>query len=53
MNFVVGIDLAYEYLEKKKIPHKKVGKLIVATDQSEVGKLHVTQFSYMNCIDIQ
>ncbi|KAE9556680.1 hypothetical protein FO519_000086 [Halicephalobus sp. NKZ332] len=37
---VQGIDMAYEYLEEKKIPYKKVGKLIVAADQSEVPKLH-------------
>jgi 2-hydroxyglutarate dehydrogenase len=36
---VEGIDLAYDYLEKKKIPHKKVGKLIVAVEEKEVPNL--------------
>jgi 2-hydroxyglutarate dehydrogenase len=27
---VSGIDLVYEYLDKKKIPYKQCGKLIVA-----------------------
>ncbi|KAI6220840.1 L-2-hydroxyglutarate dehydrogenase, mitochondrial [Aphelenchoides fujianensis] len=34
---VEGIDLAYEYLDKKRIP---CGKLIVALDESEIDKLH-------------
>jgi 2-hydroxyglutarate dehydrogenase len=36
---VEGIDLAYDYLEKKNIPHKKVGKLIVAVEEKEVPDL--------------
>uniref|UniRef100_A0A914CCJ7 L-2-hydroxyglutarate dehydrogenase, mitochondrial n=1 Tax=Acrobeloides nanus TaxID=290746 RepID=A0A914CCJ7_9BILA len=33
------IDLAYKYLEKKNIPHKKVGKLIVAVEKEEIPRL--------------
>lgn len=38
---VEGMQLCYKYFEKKRIPHKKVGKLIVATDESEVQRLLV------------
>uniref|UniRef100_A0A7E4VRZ4 L-2-hydroxyglutarate dehydrogenase, mitochondrial n=1 Tax=Panagrellus redivivus TaxID=6233 RepID=A0A7E4VRZ4_PANRE len=38
---VQGIDLAYDYLNQKGIPHKKVGKLIVATDETKVKNLEV------------
>ncbi|KAF6208319.1 hypothetical protein GE061_016773 [Apolygus lucorum] len=34
-----GMSLAYEYLDKRKIPYKKVGKLIVATDLEELPRL--------------
>lgn len=36
---VEGMHLAYDYLEEKKIPYKKVGKLIVATDEEESKRL--------------
>ncbi|CAD5224063.1 unnamed protein product [Bursaphelenchus okinawaensis] len=36
---VQGIDLAYDYIEKKNIPHKRCGKLIVAVDNSEIANL--------------
>lgn len=39
---VEGMRLMYEYLDKKNIPYKKCGKLIVATDESEVEQLNVS-----------
>ncbi|EDW55687.1 L-2-hydroxyglutarate dehydrogenase, mitochondrial [Drosophila sechellia] len=36
---VEGMHLAYAYLDEKKIPYKKTGKLIVATDEKEVKLL--------------
>lgn len=39
---VEGMKLMYEYLDKKKIPYKKCGKLIVATDETEVEQLNVS-----------
>lgn len=36
---VQGSALAYSYLDEKKIPYKKVGKLIVAVEQQEVTRL--------------
>lgn len=36
---VEGMHLAYDFLNKKKIPYKKVGKLIVATSEDEVERL--------------
>ncbi|XP_066147622.1 L-2-hydroxyglutarate dehydrogenase, mitochondrial [Euwallacea fornicatus] len=36
---VEGMNLMYQYCDKKKIPYKKVGKLIVATDKVEVERL--------------
>lgn len=36
---VEGHRLMYEYLEKKKIPYRKCGKLIVATNPVEVERL--------------
>lgn len=38
---VEGMKLMYAYLDKKKIPYKKCGKLIVATDETEVEQLNV------------
>lgn len=38
---VEGMKLLYEYLDKKEIPYKKCGKLIVATDETEVESLNV------------
>ena len=37
---VEGLRLAYKYCDEKKIPYKKVGKLIVATETSELGRLN-------------
>jgi len=37
---VQGAKRMYEYCEKKRIPHERVGKLIVATTQEEVPVLH-------------
>ncbi len=37
---VQGRKLAWEYCERKGIPIRHVGKLIVATEQSELGRLH-------------
>ncbi|KRY82842.1 L-2-hydroxyglutarate dehydrogenase, mitochondrial [Trichinella pseudospiralis] len=36
---VRGLDLSYEFLNKKNIPYKKCGKLIVAVEQSELAGL--------------
>jgi L-2-hydroxyglutarate oxidase LhgO len=36
---VEGRKLAWEYCDKKGIEYKQVGKLIVATDESELGRL--------------
>lgn len=36
-----GIHLAYKYCDEKGIAYKKVGKLIVATESSEVTRLEV------------
>lgn len=38
---VEGLHLSYKYLDEKGIPYKKCGKLIVATNQLEVGRLMV------------
>ncbi|XP_014251296.1 L-2-hydroxyglutarate dehydrogenase, mitochondrial isoform X2 [Cimex lectularius] len=34
-----GMDLLYKYLDRKNIPYKRVGKLIVATDCNELERL--------------
>lgn len=36
---VQGLGLAYKYFEAKRIPHRKCGKLIVATSDDEVDRL--------------
>ncbi|XP_058832938.1 L-2-hydroxyglutarate dehydrogenase, mitochondrial [Topomyia yanbarensis] len=36
---VQGLHLSYKYFDEKKIPYKKVGKLIVATNDIEVERL--------------
>ncbi|KAL1489606.1 hypothetical protein ABEB36_013554 [Hypothenemus hampei] len=36
---VEGMHLMYQYCDQKKIPYKKVGKLIVATDEVEIERL--------------
>ncbi|XP_041827301.1 L-2-hydroxyglutarate dehydrogenase, mitochondrial [Melanotaenia boesemani] len=36
---VRGATLAYEYCEKKRIPYKRCGKLIVAVEQDEIPRL--------------
>lgn len=35
-----GLNLSYDYLCKNDIPHKKVGKLIVAQDEKQVCQLN-------------
>uniref|UniRef100_A0A1B6C7V0 L-2-hydroxyglutarate dehydrogenase, mitochondrial n=1 Tax=Clastoptera arizonana TaxID=38151 RepID=A0A1B6C7V0_9HEMI len=37
---VEGLKLTYEFCDKHNIPYKKVGKLIVATDESEIPRLN-------------
>lgn len=37
---VEGMRLAYDYFDAKRIPYRKCGKLIVATDALEVQRLH-------------
>lgn len=39
---VEGFQLLYAYLDRKRIAYKKCGKLIVATDESEVERLNVS-----------
>jgi 2-hydroxyglutarate dehydrogenase len=39
---VEGLHLTYKYCDEKQIPYKKCGKLIVATDETEVGRLKVS-----------
>lgn len=39
---VEGLHLSYKYFDEKQIPYKKVGKLIVATNDDEVDKLKVS-----------
>ncbi|XP_062379125.1 L-2-hydroxyglutarate dehydrogenase, mitochondrial isoform X1 [Sardina pilchardus] len=36
---VKGATMAYEYCEKKNIPYKRCGKLIVATEREEIPRL--------------
>lgn len=36
---VEGLNLSYEYLDEKGIKYSKCGKLIVATDRSEISRL--------------
>eukprot|EP01137_Pigoraptor_chileana_P004586 Opistho-2@46424 len=36
---VEGLNLAYKYLDEKKIPYRKCGKLIVAVDKKELAGL--------------
>ncbi len=36
---VEGAEMVYNYLEKKKIPYKKCGKMIVAVKEEEVPAL--------------
>lgn len=36
---VEGLHLAYKYLDEEGIPYKKCGKLIVAVNEKEVGRL--------------
>lgn len=38
---VEGLHLSYKFLDEKRIPYKKCGKLIVATDENEVKRLMV------------
>lgn len=37
---VRGRELLYKYCSQRQIPHKRIGKLIVATASSEIQKLH-------------
>lgn len=39
---VEGMKLCYQYFDEKKIPYKKVGKLIVATEEAEIPRLLVS-----------
>lgn len=39
---VEGLHLSYKYFDEKNVPYKKVGKLIVATNEVEVGRLNVS-----------
>lgn len=39
---VEGLRLSYKYFDEKNIPYKKVGKLIVATNEEEVSRLDVS-----------
>ncbi|KAI1302357.1 L-2-hydroxyglutarate dehydrogenase, mitochondrial [Halotydeus destructor] len=47
-----GSKLAYQYLEEKKIPYRKVGKLIVAVEQKEVSQLEILlRRAQTNCVE--
>lgn len=37
---VRGRQLLYQYCSERQVPHKQIGKLIVATGSSEIHKLH-------------
>lgn len=41
---VEGLRLSYKYFDEKNIPYKKVGKLIVATNEEEVTRLDVSDY---------
>lgn len=51
---VDGLHLSYKYFDEKRIPYKKCGKLIVATNELEVGRLMVcgVLLSMTSCIQI-
>ncbi|CAK8680319.1 L-2-hydroxyglutarate dehydrogenase, mitochondrial-like isoform X2 [Clavelina lepadiformis] len=36
---VEGLDLLYKYCDEQHVPYKRVGKLIVAVDKEELGRL--------------
>lgn len=42
---VEGMQLCYKYFDQKHIPYKKVGKLIVATEEIEIQRLMVRKSS--------
>lgn len=52
---VEGAKLIYEFCDKHSVPYKKVGKLIVATNQLEVDRLHdlFERGTKNNCPDIK
>lgn len=39
---VDGMKLCYQYFDEKNIPYKKVGQLIVATEEVEIPRLLVS-----------
>lgn len=43
---VEGMQLMYNYLDENRIPYKKVGKLIVATNAEEVSGLEVSSNAF-------
>lgn len=43
---VQGLHLTYAYCDEKKIPYKKCGKLIVATNDLEVERLMVSNSNH-------
>ena len=40
---VAGKDMLYAYAQERGIAHQRCGKLIVATDQSQIPQLHAIQ----------
>lgn len=44
---VEGMQLCYKYFDQKRIPYKKVGKLIVATEEIEIQRLLVRNREYI------
>lgn len=40
---VEGLQLTYKYCDEKKIPYRRVGKLIVATNKVEESRLEVSK----------
>ena len=44
-----GKDLLYDFCKANNIPHKKLGKLIVATEKNEVTKLNAVYNNALQC----
>lgn len=46
---VEGRDALYEYCAKRQIPHRRVGKLVVATENSQLNKLEAIAANAVSC----
>ena len=48
---VEGLHLSYKYLDEKDIPYKRCGKLVVATNKDEIGRLEqLHKRALQNCV---